>query len=101
MAALLLGRHTERVHHHAGGVEPAHHRTDGRVLAGGVHRLQHHEQRRGLVGEQSLLQLDELDHLVGEQRLGLVALPPERVGSVTVAESGVAVDAELLEEVLR
>ena len=57
---LLGGGLFEGEHLAAGGIDPAHYRADGTVLAGGIHRLEHQEQGVFVVGIEHPLQLVQL-----------------------------------------
>ena len=69
----LLGRgRLEGVHLAALRVDAAHDVLDGAVLAGGIHGLEHQQQRVLVLGVEPLLHLGEVDHALAQ--CGLRAL---------------------------
>ena len=71
VVALFLGRRgRERRHLAPLGIDPGHHVLDGPVLAGGVHGLEHHQQRVRVTGPQQLLCRAEIPDEGAEVGLG-------------------------------
>ena len=77
---ILLARRLERVHVAALRVETGHDVVDDAVLAGGIHPLEHDEQRPAAVGIEALLQLGEALDVVREQCLGVILVEAAGIG---------------------
>jgi hypothetical protein len=85
------------VHAAALRVEAGHDVADDAVLAGGVHPLQHDQQRPAPICIEALLQPGETGDVVRERRLGvvLVEIEPAGIGAIErgEAEAAAMVDA--------
>ena len=95
---LLLGRHAERRRPAPRRVDPGEHVAEHAVLAAGVHRLEHDEERLRSLGEQHLLQLGQPGDLDVERGLGQLLLPSERLAGVVVGEVELTLDAHEIEQ---
>ena len=84
---ILLARRLERVHVAALRVETRHDMLDHAILAGGIHPLQHDQQRPAAVGIEALLQLAEALEVVREHRLGVVLVVPAGVRGIERREA--------------
>ena len=83
----LVARRLERVHIAALRVEARHDVVDDAVLAGGIHPLQHDEQRPAAVGIEALLQLGETLDVVRQHRFGVVLVETTGIGGIERSEA--------------
>src|SRR5262249_22277651 len=97
MIELLRARRLERVHLAALRIDARHRVLDDAVLAGGIHPLQHDQQRPAVVGIEALLQAAEALDVVRQHRLGLVLAEVDSAGVRTIdrgeAETAGMIDA--------
>src|SRR4051812_12839831 len=100
---ILLARRLERVNVAALRVETRHDMLDDAILAGGIHSLQHDQQRPAAVAIEALLQLAETLEVVREHRLGALLVEPAGVRGIERGELETVriVDAQPLEKFRR
>jgi hypothetical protein len=101
VAALEVGRLLERCHPAGLRVHGSEHVPNDRVLAAGIHRLQHHQQRLLLLGIERVLKLGDPLH-IAPQRLGCRGFRvPAVVGGIVIGDAEVVGNAKLLDRLHR